>query len=277
MTWLSLWPDQTWSQLETEPSFHWAYASFFGTGWYKINDERSAFIIRAAPRWTVGEAEIDAQGNRNIAYTFRTPITLGLSKFDFDDIPGIIDPDNVATGSIGFSVDADIPITRRFSLRPSAELGHGTVLGESRTAWTYKAEVRSKYAFQSGKLDWALMGALGYVGFNPKRGHSDDFGFIAAGLEFAYPVGWPRSNNDQTMLYWHASYTDFLDEVEFKTGVEELDSVANYWQLGLALGKRDKPVRIWFLKFDRLGLAYNYSTTGDLRGIRFVFRSMYEL
>ena len=66
-------------------------------------------------------------------------------------------------------------------------------------------------------------------------------------------------------------------KVEFKTGIEELDSVANYWQLGLALGKRDKPVKIWFLKFDRLGLAYNYSATGDLRGIRFVFNSMYEL
>ena len=277
MVGLGLWPGQAWSQLEPEPNFHWAYASFFGTGWYKINDERSAFIIRAAPRWTVGEAEIDAQGNRSIAYTFRTPITLGLSKFDFDDIPGIIDPDNVATGSVGFSADADIPITKRFSLRPSAELGLGTILGESGSAWTYKAEVRSKYAFQSGKLDWALLGELGYVGFNPKRGHSDDFGFIAAGMEFAYPVSWPRSDNGQTMLYWHASYTDFLDEVEFSAGNQELDSVGNYWQLGLALGKRDKPVKIWFLKFDRLGLAYNHSTTGELRGIKFVFRSMYEL
>lgn len=274
---LSLWPAQARSQLETEPTFHWAYASFFGTGWYKINDERSAFIIRAAPRWSSGEAGIDAEGNRSIAYTFRTPITLGLSKLDFDDIPGIIDPDNVATGSIGFSVDADIPVTRRFSLRPSAELGHGTILGESGSAWTYKAELRSQYTFQSGKLDWALLGGLGYVGFNPNRGHSDDFAYLAAGMEFAYPVSWPRSSNGQTMLYWHATYTDFLDEIDFKTGIRELDSVGNFWQFGLALGRRDKPVKIWFLKFDRLGLAYNYSATGELRGIKFVFRSLYEL
>lgn len=79
------------------------------------------------------------------------------------------------------------------------------------------------------------------------------------------------------MLYWHVSYTDFLDEIEFKTGIEELDSVANYWQIGAALGKRREPIRVWFLSFDRLGLAYNFSTTGQLRGVKFVFRSLYDL
>ena len=79
------------------------------------------------------------------------------------------------------------------------------------------------------------------------------------------------------MLYWHLGYTDFLDEIEVQTGVEEFDSVANYWQVGIALGKRDEPVHIWRLNFDRLGLAYNLSTTGELRGIKFVFRSLYDL
>ena len=35
-----------------EPAIHWAYASFFGTGWYKINDQRSSFIMRAPLRCT---------------------------------------------------------------------------------------------------------------------------------------------------------------------------------------------------------------------------------
>ena len=265
------------SQELIEPTTHWAYASFFGTGWYKINDERSAFILRVSPRWTFGEASIDNQGKREIAYTFRVPMTLGLAKLEFEDIPGILDPDNLTTASLNFSVDADIPVTKRFSLRPSAEIGYGTVLGESDSAWTYKGEIRSRYTFQSGKLDWGLIGGLGLVGYEPNEGPSDDFTYLAAGLEFEYPVNWPRSKNDQTMLYWHVLYTDFIDEIEFETGVEELDSVANYWQIGLALGKNREPVRLWFLKFDRLGLAYNFSTTGELRGIKFVFRSMYDL
>jgi len=277
MATLNLCPGQAWSQQAVEPSFHWAYASFFGTGWYKVNDERSAFIIRVAPRWTFGEADIDEQGNRSISYTLRTPLTLGLSKLDFADIPGIIDPDNVTTAGINFSADADVPVTKRLSLRPSAEFGYGTILDESGSAWTYKAEIRSQYTFRSGKLDWALLGGLGYVGYNPDRGPSDDFTYVTAGMEFAYPVSWPRSNNNQTMLYWHVTYTDFLDEIDFNTGIGKQESIAKNWQFGLALGKRDEPVRIWFLNFDRLGLAYNYSATGDLRGIKFVFRSLYEL
>jgi len=265
------------SQDLIKPTTHWAYASYFGTGWYKINDQRSAFILHAAPRWTVGEAGMEENGQREIAYTFRVPLTVGFANLDFSDIPGFLNPDNFTTASIGFSLDADIPITRRLSVRPSAELGYGTVLGESDYAWNYKAEIKGKYTFQSGKLDWAILLDAGFVGYEPNRGFSDDFTFAALGAEFGYPVSWFSSADNQTMLYWHVSFTDFLDEIEVRTGVDEFDSVSNFWQVGAAIGKRDKPVRIWFLSFDRLGLAYKASANSELRGIRFIFRSLYEL
>lgn len=265
------------SQDLIEPTSHWAYASFFGTGWYKINDQRSAFILRTTPRWTVGDAVINEDGRREIAYTFRVPLTFGFAKLDFDDIPSFLDPDNYTTASIGFSLDADIPITQRFSIRPSGEIGYGTVLDKSNYAWNYKAELKSRYTFQSGKLDWAMLFDVGLVGYNPNRGFSDDFTFAAAGVEVDQPVSWFSSQDNQTMLYWHVSFTEFLDDIEFRTGVTEFGSVSNYWQVGAALGKRDRPVRIWFLKFDRLGLAYKVSANSDLRGVKFVFRSQYEL
>jgi hypothetical protein len=43
------------------------------------------------------------------------------------------------------------------------------------------------------------------------------------------------------------------------------------------MGKREEPVSIWFMKFDRLGRAYKYSDTGRLRGITLAFRSLYDL
>lgn len=260
-----------------EPTIHWAYASFFGTGWYKINDQRSGFIVRAPFRWTVGDALIDENGKRQIAYTIRLPFTLGLARLDFEDISNILDSDNLATASANISVDADIPVTQRFHVRPVAEVGYSTILDESDWAWTYRAEIKTRTTFEEGKLDWAILFDYGIAGYEPNRGESDDFEFAVAGLEFGYPVDWFASTDGQTMLYWHLSYTDFLDEIEVRTGVEEFDSVANYWQAGIALGKRDKPVRIWRLSFDRLGLAYNFSTTGELRGIKFVFRSLYDL
>lgn len=260
-----------------EPTIHWAYASFFGTGWYKINDQRSGFIMRAPFRWTVGEAELDEDGNREIAYTVRLPFTLGLANLDFEDIPDILDSDNLATASANISLDADIPITQRFHIRPVAEVGYSTIIDESDWAWTYRAEIKSRTSFEAGKLDWAFLLDYGVVGYEPNRGDSDAFEFAAAGLEFGYPINWFSSSEGQTMLYWTLSYTDFLDEIEIRSGIEEFDSVANYWQGGIAIGKRDKPLRIWRLNFDRFGLAYNYSTTGELRGIKFVFRSLYDL
>jgi len=260
-----------------QPTIHWAYASFFGTGWYKINDQRSGFIMRAPFRWTFGEARINDDGKREIAYTIRLPFTLGLARLDFEDIPDILDPDNLATASANISLDADIPITRRFHIRPVAEVGYSTIIDESDWAWTYRAEIKSRTTFEAGKLDWAILFDYGIVGYEPNRGESDEFEFAAAGLEFGYPVSWFSSADSQTILYWTLSYTDFLDDIEVRDGVEEFDSIGNYWQAGIALGRRDKPVRIWRLNFDRLGLAYNYSASGELRGIKFVFRSLYDL
>ena len=184
-----------------EPTIHWAYASFFGTGWYKINDQRSGFIVRAPFRWTVGEAQIDKDGERQIAYTIRLPFTLGLARLDFEDIPSILDSDNLATASANISVDADIPVTQRFHVRPVAEVGYSTILDESDWAWTYRAEIKTRTTFEAGKLDWAILFDYGIVGYEPNRGESDDFEFAAAGVEFGYPVKWFGSGDGQTMLY----------------------------------------------------------------------------
>ena len=66
---------------------HWAYTSYFVTGWYKINDERCAFVLRTSPRWSSCEAKLHEDGSPDIAYTFRVPVTLGANQLDFEDLP----------------------------------------------------------------------------------------------------------------------------------------------------------------------------------------------
>jgi hypothetical protein len=262
---------------EFSPRVNWAYASYFGTGWYKVSDQRSAFIMRAAPRWQFGEAGFDDDGSRRIAYTVRVPLTLGLSRLDFEDVPGLIDPGNLATFSINSSVDADIPVTRRFSIRPSAEIGYGTVIGESDRALTWRAQLRGRYRFDSERVERALLGEVGLSGYDPNEGRSDDFGFVSIGMELGFPVDWFPSDGDQTMLYGHVIYTDFVNELDFGSDIGSLDAVASVWEAGLAIGRRENPIRIWRLNFDRLGLGFKSSPQSDLRGIKFIFRSFYEL
>lgn len=258
-----------------DPQIHWAYAGFMGTGWYKISDERDGFVFRVTPRWKLGEAEID-EGRRKIEYTFRVPLTIGLTRLDFGDIPGTIDPGNLVNASINFGVDANIPISDTLFIRPLAQVGYGTVLDADDRAVTYSAEIRVRKEYSRPNFDWAIMGGVGYAGYTPNQGRADDFTLAAIAAEFSYPIGWKLSPNAQTLFHWHLGYTDFIDEIKFDFRPDQVESIGNYWQIGASIGLRDERIRFWALSWDRLGLAYNYSRRGDLRGIKIQFRSLYD-
>ena len=255
---------------------HWAYASFFGTGWYKISDQQSAFIANFAPRWTSRDTGWSKVTDKEAVLTIRIPVTVGVAQLDFEDVPGTLDPENFSAVSTGLRADLDLPVTARLSVRPNIQLSWGSVIGENDHAWTYRGDVRGRYTFDAGNLDWALIGATGLVGYDGNRGADDSFTYATLGAEFAYPVDWFSSAESQTLLYWHVLYTDFLNRVEVQNDLGQTTEIANYWQAGVAFGKKERPMQVWFLKFNRLGLAYDISPSGDLRGIKLVFRSLYE-
>jgi len=258
------------------PMVHWAYASYFGTGWYEISDQQSAFVVSMAPTVRSGDAAwIDGE-DRKAVYSLRVPFAVGVTRLDFDDVPGLLDPENFSTVSAGLRADVDVPVTPRFSFRPTAQLSYGTVIGESEYAWTYRGDIRGRYTFRSGDLDWALIGAAGLVGYEANRDNDDSFTYAAAGTEFGYPVKWFGSGDSQTIFYWHLLYTDFLNRMEVRGRSDQFEEITNYWQAGFAFGKRNEPIKFWFFRFDRLGLAYDVSPSGQLRGLKLVFRSLYE-
>ncbi len=260
-----------------EPSIHWAYASYFGTGWYRLDDRQSAFVFKTAPRWSIGEAGFDEDGARSIRYTLRVPVTIGLSQLSFDDIPGAVDPGNVATLAAGISLDADVPVTERFFVRPNIEIGYGGVIGEADRAWTYRASMRGRFSFEPQRFDWALILDGGFVGYDARGPGRDNFSFASVAAEFSHPLNSFRLSGDQALFHWHIKYAAFPDRVRVDNGPDGIGSLRDYWEAGAAIGRREGPLKLWFLRFDRLGLAYSASADSALRGIRFVFRSQYEL
>jgi hypothetical protein len=264
------------AQEASMPTVHWAYASYFGTGWYKISKQQSAFIANFAPPLASGRTRWFGGRDGEAVYSIRLPLTVGLTRLDFDDVGGILDPENYSTVSAGLRADVDVPVSERFSWRPSVQLSYGTVIGESEDAWTYRGDVRARYRFGSGELDSAIIGAAGLVGYDARDGLDDSFTYAALGAEFAYPLPWFESKDSRTLFYWHVLYTDLLNRMKVQSRFDEFEEITNYWQAGLAFGREDRPIKLWFLSFDRLGLAYNVSPSGELRGIKFVFRSIYE-
>ena len=264
------------AQETTLSSIHWAYSSYFGSGWYKIGGDQEVFVVRMTPRWEKQEAHFSEDGERTVGIEFLFPITAGLDRFSLDDIPGIADPDNLASLSVTPAIDVTIPVTERWWLRSYAAIGWGAVLNGSESAWTYSTGLYSRYQFQSGKLNWALINAFSFVGSTPSNGPSDNFWPMMAGLEFDYPLGNVKLDNEPLLLAWHGTYTSFEGELEAVLADSSVDPISDQWEIGVALRKEKSRIKIGWFKFDRLGLGYRFSSSGDLKGITFIFRSVFD-
>ncbi len=262
-------------QASTE-SVHWAYSSYFGTGWYQVGSDRDVFVIRMTPRWEFREPDFAADGTRSIGVEFTFPITAGLDRFSLDDIAGAVDPENLASVSVIPGVNITVPINDRWSLRPFASVGWGQLLNGGESAWTYWTGVKSEYRFGSGDFDWALVNAMTYVGYTPNEGPSEDFWPLMIGLTLDYPFGPRKTNGKQLYLSWHSTYTSFENDLDVPLAVDGIKPITDQWEIGLSFREQNSRIKIWFLKFDRLGIAYRSSSSGDLKGIAFVFRSVFE-
>ena len=85
---LALWflvPVSGTAQERPPASVHWAYAAYFGTGWYRVSDDRDVFVVRMTARWNWSDASMSDSGERNFGYDFKLSVSIGLDQFDFDD------------------------------------------------------------------------------------------------------------------------------------------------------------------------------------------------
>ena len=264
------------AQEDTASSVPWAYGAYFGTGWYQIEGDRDIYVIRYTPRWEFREADLAEDGTRTIGFEFRFPITFGLDNFSYDDLVGSADPDNLTSLSVTPGIDITIPITEKWWLRPFAAVGWGGTFNSSESVVTYWGGVKSRYSFQHGKLDWALLNSVTYVGHTPSEGPSDDFWPMMAALEFDYPLGNLTLGGEQAILNWYGMYTTFENRLESRLGDDSTVQITDQWEIGFSIHKEHEPIKIWWFKYDRLGLAYRFSTSGDFKGISFVFRGIFD-
>ncbi len=264
------------SAQEAEPAdVHWAYAAYFGTGWYSVAGDRDVFIVRITPRWTWAEASIDDENSRHTGRYFKLPVSVGMDRFDPGDPLDAVDVENLSFLSLNPGIDIEIPVNHTWSLRPYASVGYGQLLGESNSAWSYWGGVKSRFSFQSGKLDWSILNQIGFVGYTPSDGPSDLIWPLLAGLEFGYPIGGTREAGS-LRLHWHVSYSVFENDLKFSSNPSVNRPIDDQWELGAAISKHNSRIKIWFLHFDRLGLGYRFSSNGELQGVMFVVRSLFD-
>ena len=250
---------------------HWAYSAFLGTGWYKLDGNREVFVLRVPPRWYFRESSISDSGQRQLGIEFHFPLTFGMHKLDeFEDF---IDFDNIGTVSFNPGVEIEYPVTERWRLRAYGHLGWGTEIETSDTAWIFDVGVKSRYSFRNGNLDWGLVNEVFYAGFDEKDQGSDSLGGFMAGFDFSYPISLRSGTGEALQLNWDITYTWLDNDLSFTRTSEISNSVKDEWQIGVAFARRNGPIKIWFLEFQQMGLAYRFNSEGDFRAITFKIRA----
>lgn len=255
---------------------HWAYAAFLGTGWYQLDENQEVFVLRIPPRWYFRDASIDAAGQRSVGIEFHFPLTFGLHRFE--ELEDLTDFDNIGTLSFNPGVEIEYPVTDRWRLRAYGHFGWGTEVDTSDTAWIFDAGVKSRFAFQSGKLEWALVNEVFYAGYNEKKhgadsGASDSLAGVMAGVDFSYPISLRSGMGDALKLKWDISYRRFANDALFTSLNRSPDVIEDEWELGVAFTRQDGPINFWFMSFEQIGLIYRFDTSGNFQAITLNFRS----
>ena len=260
--------------LDQEPvrQVHWAMGAFFGTGWYQVDKNRSVFVLRIPPRQTIRTSGRDADGKRILGIEIQYPVTFGLHKFD--EIPDFIDPENFGTISFTPGVQVEIPVNDRWYLRPYAHIGAGYERDTNKWAGIWYGGLKSRYLLgENDKRTWSLLNAVYYAGYKPETENRGRYGSVMGGLEFAHLLGRLQLGGDPLWLSWHVTYNYLFDKINFEIDDDRVESVQDQWEIGLALGKGKKPIKVWFMNFEHIGLSYKSSSNGQYRAISLNLRS----
>ncbi|MGW8369163.1 MAG: hypothetical protein ACWGPN_10850 [Gammaproteobacteria bacterium] len=268
----------SWAEDEIEGDLiHWSYAAFFGTGWYQFDQHGRVFAMRYSPRIYRREASISPDGARRLGIEVEVPISASLQNFDFGEIGDILDINNVTTLSAVPGIEIEIPMSRRWSLKPVAHIGLGVEFHGRSSALIYWTGIKSRLRFEGGRIDWALINTLIYSGYTTDSGASGRMTSFTTAFEFDQPLPNKTMEGEPLRLIWHFGFTRYNDfDFAFEPVVPKSGEYEEEWELGLAFAKRDGQIRLWRLHWDQLGIAYRFDRENTFTGIGITFRALFD-
>jgi hypothetical protein len=274
-----LFPQPVHAQEEDLPfnfnTINWAYATAFGTGVYRVRDDADVFILSMQPRW-IKELSWKRQfGDRPILLELRFPLTFGFHNFHIGGIVDELLDFNIKQVSFAPGAIVEFPMSQNWALRTYTHLGWGTqTSGDKDSSWIYWGGIKSRLKFPYAGLDFGLLNGFIVYGFTPKDGVSQDFSEVLTGLECDIPLGNLQWQDEPLYLKTHIVNRYYLDNLNFLYELNEPPELSWQWELGISLSKKKSKIKLWFLRFERIGVAYVYAR--DARGINFYTMSTFK-
>ena len=98
-------------------------------------------------------------------------------------------------------------------------------------------------------------------------------GGALVGLEASSRLENFRLFDEPTRFNWHLIYDYYFDNLNFHVSEDEVVSIRDTWELGLAIRLAEKPFRLGWFSFQQVGLAFKWSSDGSYDAITFNLRS----
>ncbi|HUF73922.1 MAG TPA: hypothetical protein VMR74_13600 [Gammaproteobacteria bacterium] len=258
-------------------TIHWAYSAYFGTGRYELDNGDSTYVLGGRPRKLIREPTIGEQGERSAGIELFFPIAVGVYDFDPTNIGGTARVDNVGTVSIVPGAAFEMRLDGRWSLKPFVHVGWGAEIDGDASAWLYWAGLKTQARFSAESFDWMLVNGLAYLGYSNDTGEDGNLLSVLTAFEFERPSRYEIAGH-QVRLHWHVAYTDYLNELKIAPRLIGTDAVQidDEWEIGAAFSTGEHRLGIKRLRWDRVGIAYRFSSNGDFEGIGLTFTSLFD-
>jgi hypothetical protein len=230
-----------------EDSINYAYASWVGTGYYKI-DSRHIYVLRGPFSYTLREADSEKWGLKLLF-----PVTLGLNEFRGRD-------EDISLVSLVPGISLIYPVMENWWLKPFLQVGVGKDFSGGHASCIWGVGTKSLATFPYKNIEFDLGNSL-MIADNTKSGEQvDDDGFSMweTGLNVRKPIDF-RVRNRKTYLNLFFVYTAFLNKLEFTQDLGDDTKIRRLYKFGVALGGKDS-FSIWGLRFSGVGIDYTFGT-----------------
>ncbi len=243
---------QTRAVQDRQDLINWYYAATFGTGVYTAGDRTVAAIQLPISRVLrpVGEGRYGLQ--------LKIPVTLGVYDYTFDAAFSGEYPDQVSTVSVMPGLEWELPLSRRWTLKPYFSAGLGQELSGRESALIYDFGIKSRFLVGEDKgVEFALVNVLTAAGYRPRGGPAQPFGVFAVGLDMVMTnqILFGR----EAFIGFTPSYYYYFNKISFAE-INDVDNrLREQVELAISVMSR-KPWSLKYFDVDRVGLAIRSSS-----------------
>lgn len=268
---------------QSDEPFYFGFGSAFGRGTYELADGTEVEIYRAQFKPRIRASAADREDGRGPGIRLIMPATVGLTDSSDDTLgldPLPIQPQIDRADAVAFMPGVELEHTpgKRLTLRTSIQGGWARELGGGdESARLAAAGVRARLKFVDTPARPTLIAGVLWAGVDPDDGDRRSLVRLTTALEFDIAVHNWRVRGHEMRLLPHVLEDRFYRPPPALALGDEPDGdlpnrLGTEQQIGIAAG-RDEPFKIWFLKFDAVGIAYRFSDRS--RGIRLYLNSVF--